>query len=100
VGIKRSGREVDCSHPSDDAVTNVWSWGPPSLLFSEYRSTSSWGLSGRGIMLTTHLSVAQVRNEWNYLRTPTLCLHGLDWDTLPFFTYRFGDGNRCRLQEV
>jgi hypothetical protein len=52
-------------------------WGPPRLLSNRYRASSSRGLSGRVVKLTTHLYlVPRSRKLKLYFHSP-ICLHGI-----------------------
>jgi len=53
-------------------------WGPPSILFSEYRRF--FPEVNRSMHEGDHLlpSGAEVENEWNYTSTLFVCLHGLE----------------------
>jgi len=53
-------------------------WGPPSLLFSCYQH--SWGgdkAAGHEVYHPPPFT-AKVKNEWDCISSPTLCLHGMD----------------------
>jgi hypothetical protein len=55
-------------------------WGLPSVLSNGNRGLFPWGLSGRGVKLTTYLHLVQMSTMVElYLHSPT-CLHGV---TLP-----------------
>jgi hypothetical protein len=49
-------------------------WGPPSLLFSRYRSSFA-GVKWPGLEVD-HCppSSAEVKNEWSYTSSPSVCL--------------------------
>ena len=62
-------------------------WGPFRLIFHGYRFPS------RGVNLTTHVRLQQVKNEWSYTYNPPSSLHGMDSDFtfVPFRTSRTAD---------
>ena len=59
-------------------------WGPPSLLFSEYKGSFS-GLKrpGRKVDHSDPFD-AETKNEWRYNSTPPACLNGVDRNLLFF----------------
>jgi hypothetical protein len=53
-------------------------WGLPTLVSNGYQGLFPWGLSGRGVKLTSHLHLVQrSKNEWSYTSTPPIRLHGV-----------------------
>ena len=71
-------------------------WGPPSLLFNEYRASFP-GLRRPGSKVNhLHTCTAQVRNEWSYTSTPPTCLHGVDREKFIFaFTFTLTNHDNC-----
>ena len=59
-------------------------WGPPSLLFSEYKGSIP-GLKqpGRKVDHSDPFD-AETKNEWRYNSTPPACLNGVDRNLLFF----------------
>jgi hypothetical protein len=52
-------------------------WGPPSLLYNEYRFSFP-GVKHSGVALTIHPhSAPKLRNEKNCASTPSLGFHGM-----------------------
>jgi hypothetical protein len=54
-------------------------WGPPNLIFSGYW-VISLGVRRLELRLTTQYS-AEIKNEWEYSLTPTVCLHRVGSDS-------------------
>jgi hypothetical protein len=72
--------------------------GPPNLLFNGYRGLFPWGLSGRGVKLTTHLKLVPESRKVHllvYIHSP-IRFHGVVLNylsigkTLPFYIYYKG----------
>ena len=44
--------------------------------------------SGRGRLVDRQTaSNAEVKNEWNHISTPSIRLHGVDWDSFTFVSF-------------
>lgn len=59
-------------------------WGPPTLLFNEYRYSFPRGKTAE--VNHRYPSTAEVKNEWIYTSSPLIRLPGID---LEHFTYNF-----------
>ena len=59
-------------------------WGPPKFLFIAYRVSFS-GVERTERLVDRHpASNAEVKNDWSHISTPSIRLHGVDWDNFTF----------------
>ena len=56
----------------------IASWDPPSFLFIGYRDTFLGMKRPYCDVYHSRLSNTEVKNEWSYTSTPSVCLHGVD----------------------
>jgi hypothetical protein len=57
-------------------------WGPPSLLLNGYQRSFSEIQQPEHEVSHSPLATAEIRNEWSYTSSPSICPHGVERETL------------------